>query len=98
MKNTIIYLLGCCFLGVILFGCPKQDATIEEADTTETAPAKATQEEAAAPVLKPAVPVTDPNCLDANLDGDSDVDQNDFAILQGCMRGANVPADPNCAD
>jgi hypothetical protein len=46
----------------------------------------------------PANPVTDPNCLDANLDGDIDVDQDDFIIFQGCISGANVPADPDCGD
>ncbi len=46
----------------------------------------------------PSVPVTDPNCLDANLDGDSDVDQDDCAIFRGCMTGANVIGDPHCAD
>jgi len=59
MKKFIICLLGCCFLSAMLLGCSKQDSTIEEANTTETAPAKATQEQAAAPVLKPAVPVTE---------------------------------------
>jgi hypothetical protein len=31
------------------------------------------------------------------LDGDTDVDQDDFGLLRGCMSGENVPADPNCA-
>lgn len=44
-----------------------------------------------------AVPVTDPNCLYADLEGDNDVDQGDFAIFLRCLSGANVPADPACA-
>ena len=26
-----------------------------------------------------------------------DVDQSDFGLFQGCISGASVPADPNCA-
>lgn len=44
-----------------------------------------------------AVPVTDPNCLYADLEGDNDVDQGDFAIFLRCLSGASVPADPACA-
>jgi hypothetical protein len=45
----------------------------------------------------PAIPITDQNCLDTNLDGDIDVDQDDCAIFLGCMTGANLLGDPNCA-
>ena len=40
----------------------------------------------------------DPNCQDAILDGDGNVDGGDLAIFQGCMSGANVPPDPDCAE
>jgi predicted SnoaL-like aldol condensation-catalyzing enzyme len=59
MKKTIICFLGFYFLGATLFCCSKQDSSTEEADTTEIAPAKESQEQAAPPVLKPAVPVTE---------------------------------------
>ena len=42
------------------------------------------------------IPQNDPDCQNAKLDGDSDVDVVDFSILQGCMSGANIAADPNC--
>ena len=29
---------------------------------------------------------------------DDDVDHDDFSIFQGCMSGANEPADPACAE
>ncbi|MHC4675505.1 MAG: glycosyl hydrolase [Planctomycetota bacterium] len=45
----------------------------------------------------PAVPVGDPKCQAANLDGDVDVDQDDLIVFQQCISGPNVPADPNCA-
>ena len=53
------------------------------------------------------VHVTSPRTITLNLtivatpfdfDGDGDVDQSDFAIVQRCLSGANVAADPNCAD
>lgn len=59
MKRTMVFLLGFCFLSAMLLCCSRQDSTTEEAATTETAPAKAPQEQAAPPVLKPAVPVTE---------------------------------------
>ena len=49
-------------------------------------------------VTGPGIAQDDPDCRDAKLDADLDVDQDDFGILQGCMGGANVPADPGCAD
>ncbi len=33
-----------------------------------------------------------------DYDGDSDVDQLDFAVFQGCVSGDGVPADLHCAD
>jgi hypothetical protein len=42
-----------------------------------------------------------PNNLDflpADFNGDGDVDQDDFGILQRCYSGSDVPADPNCAN
>ena len=38
-----------------------------------------------------------PTCTRSNLDGDSDVDQSDFGLLQRCLSGPYVPANPNCA-
>ncbi len=46
----------------------------------------------------PVVPVTDPNCLSANFDGDSYVDRDDLVVLLSCLSGANLPVDPHCAD
>jgi hypothetical protein len=34
----------------------------------------------------------------SDFDGDNDVDQSDFAILQRCFSGPNVQVNPNCAD
>jgi predicted outer membrane repeat protein len=36
------------------------------------------------------VPVTNPACLDADLDGDSDVDQDDFGLFQRCFSGSSA--------
>jgi hypothetical protein len=44
------------------------------------------------------IPQTNPGCLDADLDEDLDVDQDDFGILQRCFRGPIAPADPNCVN
>jgi hypothetical protein len=38
------------------------------------------------------------DCLDADLNGDGDVDADDFGIFQGCLSGANQPPDPTCMD
>jgi hypothetical protein len=38
-----------------------------------------------------------PECADALLDDDSDVDAADFAIFLNCMKGPNKPVDPDCA-
>ena len=43
------------------------------------------------------IEVTDPQCLDAKLDADTDVDADDFGVLQACLSGANIAADPTCA-
>ncbi len=44
----------------------------------------------------PAIPQLEPNCSDALLDGDSDVDHVDFAVLQRCLTGQDQPVDPTC--
>jgi hypothetical protein len=49
-------------------------------------------------LTEPLVPVTDPNCLDADLNGDTFVDENDLAVFLACTSGADIPADPACAD
>ena len=36
--------------------------------------------------------------LKADFDMDDDVDMADFGILQRCLSGENIPADPSCAD
>jgi hypothetical protein len=36
-------------------------------------------------------------CQDADLDGDGDVDQSDFGLLQRCLNG-RVAVDPGCAN
>jgi len=40
---------------------------------------------------------TDPDCLDAILDEDGDVDVNDVAVFLSCLSGAEVQADASCA-
>ncbi|MEP0843144.1 MAG: hypothetical protein HRF43_10590, partial [Phycisphaerae bacterium] len=35
---------------------------------------------------------------DCDLDDDGDVDQADFGLLQRCLSGSSVPADPDCAE
>src|SRR5262249_44468710 len=35
--------------------------------------------------------------IKGDLDGDGDVDQSDFAILQRCLSGTEVPYNPGCA-
>jgi len=44
----------------------------------------------------PAIPQTNPDCLIADFDGDKDVDQSDFGLLQRCTSGVDKPADPLC--
>ena len=36
--------------------------------------------------------------IPADFDRDSDVEQDDFAIFQGCYSGEGNPADPGCAE
>jgi len=43
-------------------------------------------------------PQLDPDCLDARLDADQDVDGADLDLLLQCINGSHVPADPDCAD
>ena len=77
MKKLIICLLVSCILSAMLLCCSKQDSATEEATITETAPDKATQEQAAPPVLEPAVPVTENPDHDAMLaSGDSTLAAN----------------------
>ena len=40
----------------------------------------------------------DPACVGADLDFDHTIDQYDAAIFRRCMTGADVPADPGCAN
>jgi hypothetical protein len=47
-------------------------------------------------MLGPSVPQNDPGCLDAILDGDTDVDANDMTLLMNCLTGADIIADPAC--
>ena len=44
----------------------------------------------------PGVPQMDPACQDARLDGDSDVDQDDFGIFQRCYAGVHGYPPQNC--
>jgi alkaline phosphatase len=46
----------------------------------------------------PGTVQNEPACADARLDTDGDVDQYDVEIFLGCQSGADVPADPHCAD
>ena len=39
-----------------------------------------------------------PTCQQTDLDGDSDVDANDFGLMQRCYVDDNYLADPTCAD
>jgi hypothetical protein len=38
----------------------------------------------------------EPSCASARLDGDTDVDMDDFGIFQRCYSGKHNPADPAC--
>lgn len=44
----------------------------------------------------PTVSQMELTCADARLDGDLDIDLDDFGILQRCYSGAGNPAHPNC--
>jgi len=44
------------------------------------------------------VPQNDPACAWAKLTGHNYVDHADMTLFQRCMSGANIPADPNCAN
>ncbi|MDM8008901.1 MAG: phosphodiester glycosidase family protein [Phycisphaerae bacterium] len=45
-----------------------------------------------------AVPVQDPDCMDARLDADSDVDQADVAKFMNCLSAQDQPYDVTCLD
>jgi hypothetical protein len=36
--------------------------------------------------------------MTADIYADGDVDQRDLTLFRRCLRGANIPADPNCAN
>lgn len=40
----------------------------------------------------------DPACQDADIDGDTDVDQADFGLFQRCIAGSASRPDPTCAN
>lgn len=40
----------------------------------------------------------DPGCENADVDGDDDIDLDDFGKFQICMTAGSIPADPDCAD
>lgn len=44
------------------------------------------------------IPVTDPNCQNADLDNDESIDHDDMQIFIGCVSGANVCGDIYCAN
>jgi hypothetical protein len=44
------------------------------------------------------VPVSDPDCFDADLDEDGPIGSGDVSIFLDCMTGANIVGDPSCAD
>ncbi|GMU22842.1 MAG: hypothetical protein AMXMBFR13_29260 [Phycisphaerae bacterium] len=39
-----------------------------------------------------------PACPEAKFEGDNKVDQSDVVVFAGCMSGAGVPGDPDCAN
>ncbi len=43
----------------------------------------------------PGIPQNDPSCTDKRLDGDTDLDQDDFAAFQRCWSGT-LPGEPEC--
>jgi hypothetical protein len=42
------------------------------------------------------MPVTDPECLKFDCNGDGFIDMLDFACFQRCFSQMDVPADPGC--
>lgn len=46
----------------------------------------------------PGVSYLHPDCAAVDMDGDGDVDPHDLLLFLGCLSGANLPADPDCAD
>jgi hypothetical protein len=45
----------------------------------------------------PGIAQEQPDCVDARLDGDDDVDADDFAILQRCLTLDGVALNMACA-
>ncbi len=48
--------------------------------------------------LGPAITQSAPTCAAADLDGDGDVDSDDFAVVQRCWSGPDLAPAPHCAD
>jgi len=46
----------------------------------------------------PQVAQTDPNCQDAKMDANNNVDADDLTVFLRCMKGPYIPPDPNCAN
>jgi len=44
------------------------------------------------------IDITDPSCMDADLDGNNYADQDDLNIFELCLSGANVLVHPECAN
>jgi hypothetical protein len=42
--------------------------------------------------------ITDPDCMNADIDGDSDADQDDFGVLQRCFNGPSAPPPSSCVE
>jgi hypothetical protein len=39
-----------------------------------------------------------PGCDWADFDTDGHIDHDDYGVIQGCLSGPGIPADPHCAD
>jgi hypothetical protein len=46
----------------------------------------------------PSIPQRDANCTNADLDGDGDVDQEDFGVFQRCYSGSGQVSAAACPD
>jgi hypothetical protein len=45
----------------------------------------------------PAVAITGEGCATRDLDGDGDIDLDDFGIFQRCFTGQDIPGNPDCS-